>query len=57
MKEEVLGCMSQKKKVEPLLCNLGSQIAAPQLRRHAMAKFSRALVIRGCDLEDGGVGS
>ena len=37
MKEEVLGCMSQKKKAEPLLCNPGSQIAAPQLRQHAMA--------------------
>lgn len=37
MKEEVLGCISQKK-VEPLLCNLGSQIAAPQLRRHAMGR-------------------
>ena len=35
MKEEVLGCISQKK-VE--LCNLGSQIAAPQLRRHAMGR-------------------
>ena len=38
MKEEVLGCISQKKKVEPLLCNRGSQIAAPQLRRHAMGR-------------------
>ena len=57
MKEEVLGCIIQKKKVEPLLCNLGSQIATPQLRWHTMGRVARVLFTRGCDLDAEGVGS